>query len=210
MGLETVRKLRSPNFDPDPMYNYLETEARRLGLAQTQKALPLMKEKHEGQFRRGMTDTAPYRVHPLTLATHALKMGIAEDDVLSALLLHDVVEDTPTKAEDLPVSERVREAIRLVSWNTYPGNKQSVKPVYYANIAKNPLASLIKCIDRCNNLSCMADGFTRTKQASYITETENYILPLLDVIGTVPEWSDAQWLLRYQIHTLVETFKRLL
>ena len=203
-------KPASMNFDPDRMYTYLKASAQRLGLTQTLRALPLMKEKHEGQFRKGKTETMPYRVHPLTLACHALAMGIGEDDVLAALLLHDVVEDTNTKPEELPVNDRVREAVRLVSYNTYAGDKQEIKPLYYANIAKNPLAALVKCVDRCNNLSCMVDGFTRAKQAVYVTETERYVLPLLDVIREVPAWNSAAWLLRYQIRALLETFKRML
>ena len=202
--------LKSPNFDPDRMYTYLKAKAQSLNLPQTLRALPLMKEKHEGQTRKGMVDAVPYRVHPLTLACHALAMGIVEDDVLAALLLHDVVEDTDTAPEELPVSERVREAVRLVSYNSYPGPKQDIKPLYYENIAKNPLASLVKCIDRCNNLSCMADGFTRKKQAIYIVETERYVLPLLDAVRDVPGWNSAAWLLRYQMQALLETFKRLL
>ena len=33
---------------------------------------------------------------------------------------------------------------------------------------------------------------------------------LLDVIKKVPEWNDAWWLLRYQMMTMLEAFKRLL
>ncbi len=216
-------ELRVPGFDPDRQYTFVKTRAQSLGLNQTLAALPLMKAKHEGQFRKSMVAPVPYRAHPLTMACHALAMGIEEDDVLAALLLHDVVEDTPTKPEELPVNDRVRQAVRLVSYNTYysadkrrPGEadekelKKRIKPEYYANIGKDPLAALVKCIDRCNNLSCMADGFTREKQAVYVTETERWVLPLLDVVMTVPEWSNACWLLRYQITSLLETFKRVL
>ena len=35
-------------------------------------------------------------------------------------------------------------------------------------------------------------------------------LPLLDVVREVPAWNNAAWLLRYQMVTLLETFKRLL
>ena len=216
-------ELRDPNFNPDHQYTYLKARAQSLGLTQTLAALPLMKAKHEHQTRKGMVAQMPYRVHPLTLACHALAMGIGDDDVLAALLLHDVVEDTDTKPEDLPVNDRVREAVKLVSYNTYypaehpsPNDeeekeiKRQIKPTYYANIRDNPLASLIKCIDRCNNLSCMADGFSREQQTTYVVETERYVLPLLDVIKAVPEWNNAAWLLRYQITALLETFKRVL
>ncbi len=203
-------KLENPNFDPDRMYTYLKARAQSLGLLQTLQALPLMREKHEGQVRKGMVESTPYRVHPLTLACHALAMGIGDDDVLAALLLHDVVEDTDQRLEELPVNDRVKEAVQLVSYNTYPGEKKTIKPVYYQKIANCPLASLVKCIDRCNNLSCMADGFSRKKQATYVIETEQYVVPLLDVIKAVPEWNNAAWLLRYQIRVLLETFKRML
>ena len=215
--------LESPNFDPDRMYTYLKARAQSLGLTQTLAALPLMREKHEGQWRKGLTGKEPYRVHPLTLACHALAMGIEEDDVLAAMLLHDVLEDTETEPEDLPVNERVRKAVCLVSYNTYypAGERHPVgereeelkkehKPEYYARIPEDPLACLIKCVDRCNNLSCMADGFSREKMATYVVETERWIVPMLEVIKAVPGWNNAAWLLRYQIHTLLETFKRML
>ncbi len=75
----------------------------------------------------------------------------------------------------------------VVSYNTFEGDEKEIKPLYYANIRKNALASLIKCLDRCNNLACMADGFTKAKMRIYVIETEKYIVPLLDVIKEVPE-----------------------
>ena len=203
-------ELNTPAFNPEHMYTYVRTRAQAANLTQTLAALPLMREKHKGQVRKGMLENVPYSTHPLTLACHALAMGLADDDVLAAALLHDVIEDTPTRPEELPVSDRVREAVCLVSYNTYECEKDDIKPLYYENIQKNPLAALIKCIDRCNNLSCMADGFDRPKMRKYVLQTEKYVLPLLDVIRDVPAYNNAAWLLRYQITTLLETFKRLL
>ena len=196
-------ELRSPTFSPERMYTYVKAKAQAGKLTQTLAALPLMREKHQGQFRKGIANV-PYAVHPLTMACHAMAMGLMDDDVIAAVLLHDVIEDTDAKLEKLPVGEEVRKAVRLVSKNLSGGDG------YYAGIAKNPLAALIKCIDRCNNLACMADGFSKDKMRSYVTETEKYILPLLDVVREVPEYNNAAWLLRYQMITLVETFKRLL
>ena len=211
------RELLSPNFDSDRMYDHVREKATELGLRQVLAALPFMRAKHEGQFRRGMVDVAPYYVHPLTLACHALAMGITDDDVLAALLLHDVIEDTDTSPDELPVNDRVRKTVCLVSYNTYYSgsesghvDKQRIKPAYYGHIAEEPLAALVKCVDRCNNISCMADGFTRCRMKEYVAETEKYIVPLLDVIEAVPEWNNAAWLLRYQMRVLLEAFKRLL
>lgn len=202
-------ELRSPNFDPEHMYTFVKAKAQAKSLTQTLAALPLMRERHAGQFRNGIA-RIPYAVHPLTLACHAMAMGIFDDDVIATALLHDVIEDTETSPEELPVNERVREAVCLVSYNTYKGDKKDIKPLYYSNIQKNPLAALIKCIDRCNNLACMADGFTKKKMKTYVVQTEQYVLPLLDVIKEVPEYNNAAWLIRYQIITMLEAFKRLL
>lgn len=202
-------ELREKLFDEEHMYTYLKAKAQSLSLSQTLSALPFARERHKGQFRKGAVPV-PYIIHPLTMACHALAMGLADDDVLAALLLHDVVEDTETRPEELPVSDRVQEAVRLVSYDTYPGPKERIKKTYYAHIAENPLACLIKCIDRCNNLSGMAYGFTRSRMAAYVSETEKDILPLLGKIKSVPEWNHAAWLLRYQMLSLLETFKRFL
>lgn len=201
--------LHSRLFDEAHMYTFVRAQAQALGLEQTSMALPFMREKHAGQKRKGPSEV-PYVIHPLTMACHALAMGIKEDDVLAALLLHDVVEDTDTALDQLPVNDRVREAVRLVSWNSYDLPEPEIDEVYYGNIAKDPLACLIKCIDRCNNLSGMADGFSRTKMTTYVINTEKYVLPLLAVIKGVPAWNSAAWLLRYQMTALLETFKRFL
>jgi len=205
-------KLGSPYFNPERMYTYVKARAQAAGLAQTLAALPFMREKHEEKKQRRKGTDVPYYVHPLTLACHALAMNIVEDDVLAAALLHDVVEDTETAPEELPVGEKVREAVCLVSHNTYGGeeDKEKNKPLYYGNIAKNPLAALVKCMDRCNNLSTMAEGFKKPKMVKYVKQTEEYVLPLLDVVKEVPAWNNAAWLMRYQMMTMLEAFKRLL
>ena len=208
--------LGSPYFNPDRMYTYVKAKAQAAGLKQTVAALPVMREKPGNVVRDG--SDVPYRVHPLTLACHALAMNIVDDDVLAAVLLHDVVEDTDTRLEELPVGDRVKEAVALVSYNTYlekgadrdPNRKDEIKPVYYDEIGKNPLAALVKCMDRCNNLSSMAAGFSKEKMIKYVKQTEKYVIPLLDVVKEVPEWNNAAWLLRYQMITMLEAFKRLL
>lgn len=202
--------LKPHTFNAERMYTYVKAKAQAENLTQTLTALPLAREKHQGQKRKARTGDTAYIVHPLTLACHALAMRLEDDDVLAAALLHDVVEDCGMQPEELPVSDRVREAVRLVSKNMYDGDEEKTKSLYYGNIRKDPLASLVKCMDRCHNLSCMADGFSREQMAEYITETEEYILPLLDVIKEEPEYNNAAWLLRYQMMTLLETFKRLL
>jgi GTP pyrophosphokinase len=148
--------------------------------------------------------------HPLTMACHALAMGLKDDDVLAAALAHDMVEDAHMKLSELPVNDRVREAVRLVSKNMYDPNEPDWEKQYFANIRKNPLACIVKCLDRTNNLAGMADAFSRKWMIRYTEETDHYYPALLDVLKKVPEWNDVWWLLRYQMMTMTEAFKRLL
>ena len=208
-------ELKPVNFDAEHMRTFVKGRAQMLKLTQTLKVLELLPEAHKDQPRKTKYGfKAPYVVHPLTLACHALAMGLRNDDILAACLAHDMVEDSEGRVtlEDLPVNETVREAVRLV---TKPAEEKKQKDndwekKYYANIRKNPLACLIKCLDRVNNLSGMADGFPREKMKEYTAETDKYFPPLLEVIKKVPEWNDAWWLLRYQMTALLETFKRML
>ena len=198
-------------FDEAHMYTYAKTVTTERGLHQTAKALPYAREKHKGQFRKGEQKDVPYIIHPLTLLCEALSMRIDDDDVLSALLLHDVVEDTDTKLEELPVSKEAKELVRLMTKDPAPKDKAAAKKAYYDELAKNPKAALVKCFDRVNNLSDMALGFTRDKMADYVEETEKYIIPLIRAIKDyAPEWSNPCWLLSYHMYSLLETYKRLL
>ena len=203
-------ELKPVNYDFSHMYTFVKGRAQMLNLSQTLAVMELLRKAHGSQERRSRHGfETSYMVHPLTMACHALAMGLRDDDVLAAALAHDMIEDSDLRLAGLPVCDRVREAVRLVSKNEYrhTGNWEDR---YYENIRKNPLACLVKCLDRVNNLAGMADAFSRQKMVKYAEETDRYYPALLDVIRKVPEWSDAWWLLRYQMMTMLEAFKRLL
>lgn len=199
------------NSDFSHMFSFVKGRAQLLNMPQTLAVLDLLRKAHGGQERRSLTGfTTTYMVHPLTMACHALAMGLREDDIIACCIAHDMVEDSDLILEELPLGDRAKEVIRLVSYNTYDESRPDLDDVYFANILKNPLACLIKCLDRCNNLAGMADCFTRKRMAAYTALTDKYFPAILKEIKKVPEWNDAWWLLRYQITTMTETFKRLL
>ena len=203
--------LKPVNYDPEHMFSFVKGRAQLLRLPQTLKVLDLTKSAYGPLPRRSRYGFGTgYTVHPLTMACHALAMNLQDDDVIAAVLAHDMPEDTPVKVADLPVGGRVREAVRLVSKNEYDHSDPDWEDRYYEEILKNPLACLVKCLDRVNNLAGMADAFTHRKMVKYTAETDKYYPALLDAVKKVPEWNDAWWLLRYQMNTILEAFKRLL
>ena len=204
--------LRERFFDENSMYTRVKAVAEACSLTQTLAALPYARAKHEGQWRKSIYSETriPYIYHPLTLACHALAMGLRDDRVLATALLHDVYEDCGVELDDLPVNDEIKEAVRLLSHNSYEGPDEECDPIYYANIASSPLAAVVKCLDRCHNLSSMALGFSREKIASYIRGTEKYVVPILEKLSALePTYSNAAWLMKYQMLSLLEMAKRL-
>lgn len=197
-------------FHEEHMYTFVKAAAASLELAGTLQALPYARKLHREQKRKGK-DGVPYISHPLTMACHALAMGIKDDDVLASILLHDVAEDCGVKPEELPANERVKDIVSRVTKDRLPGEERDAfMRRYHAGIAESPAASLVKVIDRCNNLSMMATGFDRDKMIGYIQETEAWVFPLIEVFKGTPAYCDAAFLLKYQMLSVMEALKRTL
>ncbi len=202
-------KTKEAIYNWEHMRTFVKTTAKNLKLRDTFKAVDYAVEAHEGQKRK--RSKIPYIYHPLNLACHALAMGIEEDAILAACMLHDVVEDCGKTAEDLPVSDEVRELVLLLTHEkTTPENRDAVMTAYFDRIAENPKAALIKCLDRCNNLTTMSWGLSRDRIYRTIKETESYFPRLLKVIKDTPEYNNAAWLLQYQMESMLDIYKRLL
>ena len=206
-------------FNEDHMRKFLKGCLKASGFTQSQKVLVFADNAHKTSPMRAtryLADGIPYISHPFTLVCHAYALGIATDDLVSALLLHDVCEDCDVRPEELDVSDECREVVELVTKIRYvPSGDGFIKErkdegEYYAKIRSNETASLVKCIDRCNNVSMMALGFSKSKINEYVEETEQYIYPLLDVVKAVPKWNDAYWLLAYQMFSHIESAKNYL
>ena len=191
------------------MKTYVKTTAKNFAMHQSVRALDFAEQAHQGQTRK--RSKTPYIYHPLNMACHALSMGIREDAVIAAILLHDVVEDCGKKAEELPVEEDVRKIVLLLTREkrTDVPREEILQP-YYAAIAEDPRAALIKCIDRCNNLTTMSWGLSRERIYRMIAETERYYPALLKVVKDVPQYNDAAWLLQYHIESMLDIYKRLM
>lgn len=202
IGIDFEEPLSERLFNEDRMYTYIKTCTTMKGFSQTLKALPYARELHKGQTRKG-NDGIPYIYHPLLMACHALSLSLDDDNLIAAILLHDVCEDCGVNAEDLPVNEVVKTAVQLV---TKDGTKDTEK--YYKDIAENEIATMVKLIDRCNNVSTMVTAFSNEKIIAYINETEKYVYPLMQTAKTkYSKYSNQIFLIKYHITSVVTTLK---
>ena len=203
-------KTKDALYDWEHMKTFVKTTAKSCRMMNTLAAVDFAVEAHEGQKRK--KSAIPYIYHPLNLACHALAMDIKEDEIIAACLLHDVVEDCGKTLDDLPVSDETKELVSLLTREKEndESKRKAVLEKYYGAIVKNPKAALIKCLDRCNNLTTMAWGLSREKIYRMIAETEEYYPKLIKAIKAAPEYNNAAWLLKYQIESMLDIYKRLM
>lgn len=189
----------------EKMEEQVRQTAEENGLVNTLKALDYACEAHNGQTRKN--SDIPYVNHPLNVACHAIALDVIDDDVIAACLLHDVIEDCGKKPEDLPVNDDIRKIVVLLTReHADADHRDEVMERYYAGVATDPRAALIKCIDRCHNITTMAKGLSPDKIRRYIVETKKYYPALLDVVESVSEYDNAAWLLRYQIKSMLSIY----
>ena len=172
----------------------------------TIKALAYARAKHSGQSRK---NGESYIIHPLTVASHALALGVRDDATIAACLLHDVMEDCGASPNDLPVDQQVKEIVVRLTYVPQMGQSKNVNlSHYYKNISENHTACQIKLLDRCNNVSTMAGVFSREKMMDYVKETKDYILPLLrETKENWPEDFALLYKLKYHIVSVVDAIE---
>ena len=202
------------HFNEEKMYTYLKGFAMGRGWSETMQALNYARKLHKGQARKS---GEAYIIHPLTMACQAVSMGVNDDNIVAAILLHDVVEDCGVSVNDLPVNKEVKEAVNLLTYVKPEKYKERdgegpsilvVKNNYYDAISKNRIASIVKLFDRCHNVSSMAGVFTKEKLDDYIEETETFVLPLIrKAKEEFPEYQNVLFVLKYHIISGLEAIK---
>ena len=158
-----------------------------------EKAYSFAKTAHKDQVRK---DGKPYISHPVAVALILAKLGFNED-VVSAALLHDVVEDCGITLDDLKIefNANVAELVDCVSaidkekfvfdkddlYESLDFEKQSIEEQSFKKLIaigkKNPLGFCIKFADRLHNLRTI-EIFDYSKQLEKVKETERWIIPI--------------------------------
>jgi hypothetical protein len=138
------------------------------------KAIIFAKKYHGNQLRK---TGEPFYSHPLAVASivSSLKLG---SNVISAAILHDIIEDTDCTLEiiEKQFNPKVAELVRLAT-RTLGNGKISIKAlVNNVRASYNQDAMLIKCCDRLHNLMT-ARGLSKAKQIELVIETLENILP---------------------------------
>jgi GTP pyrophosphokinase len=144
--------------------------------------------RHQGQIRRS---GEPYLTHPLTVAWILADMELDEETV-AAGLLHDLLEDTPTTAEEIEVEfgpEIDRLVTALTKMADFESSYSSREATEAENFRRLLLASvddlrviLVKLADRLHNMRTL--GFLRRdRQIAIARETLDIFAPIANRLG---------------------------
>ena len=108
-----------------------------------EKAIAIALRVHRGQLDRS---GKPYILHPLRVM-----MAMDTETEMTAAVLHDVIEDSPTTLEDLReegFSDEVLEAVRLMTHDKEQVSYQE----YVRRLKPDPIARKIKMADLRHNM----------------------------------------------------------
>jgi GTP pyrophosphokinase len=162
-------------------------------VAQLYHAITFAMDYHGDQRR---PTGAPYLEHLLeALEVLVRGAGVTDAEVLSAAILHDVVEDTACTPADLAAAfgERVAE---FVGWVTIPPTgpgqeKAAVKDAYLRRLRHAPRgAILVKLADRASNVQTLRN-LPPAKQRSYYAQTVQHVVPLAAAEPWFANWYAA-------------------
>jgi (p)ppGpp synthase/HD superfamily hydrolase len=143
---------------------------------------------HNGFRKDGVTPEFQHQIE-IALFITTLKDLQNEEAVISAALLHDVLEDYPEiRTSDIKklAGKDVMTAVVLLS-KEVQGQVRCSPEEYFNQIATNPIASIVKGCDRIHNLRTMVGVFTKEKQLRYVKEAQQFFLPMLkEAFGLFP------------------------
>ena len=155
-------------------------------IAMIEKAYEYAKLHHGDQCRKS---GEPYIVHPLNVAYTIAKLEL-DDETICAALLHDLVEDTDVKREDIvnlfgeSVAEMVDGVTKLSRIQYTTKEEQQIEDYrkMFLAMAKDIRVVLIKLADRLHNMRTLK-YLSRERQIFNAQETMDLFAPLANRLG---------------------------
>lgn len=147
------------------------------------RAIAFAQEKHRGQIRK---DGTPYIIHPLRVSeiVRKFKKSHRINELISAAILHDTLEDTDTSFEEL--KSNFGELVALIVFELTNDNNK-IEKIGKSNYLSDKLSSsrlvsrwalVIKLADRLDNVSDLDTIDDNEFVERYKRETQEILLNL--------------------------------
>ncbi|MDF3067740.1 MAG: hypothetical protein K0R38_3341 [Polyangiaceae bacterium] len=139
------------------------------------EALDFAAVRHSAQRRKG-PDAAPYVNHLIEVASLVANVGQVDDvDVLIAAVLHDVLEDTPTTADEVTerFGPRVCRFVRALSDDKSLPRRERRKIALDELPQAEVLVRVIKLADLASNIKLLPPNWTEERKREYLEWSEH-------------------------------------
>jgi (p)ppGpp synthase/HD superfamily hydrolase len=125
-------------------------------------------------------------IHPVHVAAVAAHCG-GDAPTIAASLLHDVLEDTDTKHEEITkrFGKEVYSLVEAVTHQPMFSTKEFLEKVY-AKSRTDPRVAIIKISDRCVNLIDQ-EVFSKEAHLEHLQETDDFYINTLATIPDLPK-----------------------
>lgn len=175
------------------------------------KAFSLAQKWHTGIRKDGIT---PEIVHPLCVAQYVqtTESGLLfPEDTIIAAILHDLREDYSVTDAEIrnQFGDRVADALERLRKVGVDSPKKN-NEIYFYEMSLCPIASVVKGGDRIHNQPTMIGVFTYEKQVAQITETRQFVLPMIKgARENFPEQFNVYQNIKLVLHSQVELIEAL-
>ena len=143
-------------------------------------AVVFASEAHRGQKRLEGGAEVDYVVHPLRVAEHVRRIGGCDDvEVLCAAVLHDTIEDSGTRYDELAEAfgDRVARIVAELTNDSRLPKAERHEEMIRSLAGASPEAKLIKLADRYDNLLTISPADPGKRQR-ILTETPRLLAAL--------------------------------
>lgn len=175
---------------PNELYNQLcrqiNESGRKYDIEKIKAAYHMSDTAHAGQLRKS---GEPYIIHPISVASILVDLGM-DTDCICAALLHDVVEDTPISTEEVAsafgdeVAEMVEGVTKLAQIPLSSREEQQAENIRKMLISmhKDIRVIIIKLADRLHNMRTL-EFQPPNKQLEKSLETMEIYAPIANRLG---------------------------
>ena len=167
----------------------IEEQGEKYDLDLIRSAFELCVKCHKGQFRKSKEE---FYIHPLSVAKIIVQLGM-DSESIAAALLHDVVEDTEIKTEEIKslfgddvalIVDGVTKIGRIQYISREEQQAESLRKMLIA-MGKDIRVIIIKLADRLHNMRTI-DSMPEQKQRDKALETIEIYAPIAHRLGIRP------------------------
>ena len=148
---------------------------------QAAEALEWSRRLEQGTRKDGET---PRFDHQLSIARLILTLEphlLYPEETMTVCFLHDEIEDHGDVASRQEIERRFAGRVAEATWRMSKKGRGFTKTLelYFAELAEDPIASVVKPADRIHNVQTMPGVFSPAKQQTYLQEVDEWFFPLI-------------------------------